>query len=170
MACRAEFVICDQTIDITYVRMNKGFCYLVAVIDWFSRYVLSWEVATRLEASFCIEALDRALVTGRSKPQVFNSDQGAQFTSTDFTARLLAHDIRISMDGRGRALDNIFVERLWRSVKQEEVYIRDYRSVGDAINGLGRYFDFYNHRRLHQSLGYQTPAAIYWQADQADQP
>jgi len=153
--------------DITYVRMNRGFCYLVAVIDWFSRYVLSWEVATRLEASFCIEALDRALVVGSGPPQVFNSDQGVQFTSTDFTGRLLAQDIRISMDGRGRALDNIFVERLWRSVKQEEVYIRDYQNVGDAVGGLGRYFDFYNHRRLHQSLGYQTPAAIYWQARSA---
>lgn len=155
--------------DITYVRMNRGFCYLVAVIDWFSRYVLSWEVATSLEASFCIEALDRALVEGSAKPQVFNSDQGAQFTSLDFTARLLAEEIDISMDGRGRALDNIFVERLWRSVKQEEVYIREYQSVGDAMSGLGRYFDFYNHRRLHQSLSYQTPAAIYWQVAQAGQ-
>jgi putative transposase len=149
--------------DITYVRMNRGFCYLVAVIDWFSRYVLSWEVANRLEASFCLEALDRALMRGSERPQVFNSDQGVQFTSLDFTARLLAQDIRISMDGRGRALDNIFVERLWRSVKQEEVYIKDYQSVGEAVNGLGRYFDFYNHRRLHQSLQYQTPAAVYWQ-------
>ena len=152
--------------DITYIRMQRGFCYLVAVIDWFSRYVLSWEVATRLEASFCVEALDKALVVGSTRPQVFNSDQGAQFTSLDFTARLLAQEISISMDGRGRALDNIFVERLWRSVKQEEVYIRDYQNVGDAVNGLGQYFDFYNHRRLHQSLGYKTPAAIYWQAGQ----
>jgi putative transposase len=149
--------------DITYIRMQRGFCYLVAVIDWFSRYVLSWEVATTLEASFCLEALDRALVSGSSMPEVFNSDQGAQFTSLDFTGRLLAEDISISMDGRGRALDNIFVERLWRSVKQEEVYIRDYRNVGEAVSGLGRYFDFYNHRRLHQSLDYQTPAQVYWQ-------
>jgi putative transposase len=149
--------------DLTYVRMNRGFCYLVAVIDWFSRYVLSWEVATSLEASYCVEALDKALARGSGRPQVFNSDQGAQFTSLDFTARLLAEDIKISMDGRGRALDNIFVERLWRSVKQEEVYIRDYQNVGDAVNGLGRYFDFYNHRRLHQSLDYQTPAQVYWQ-------
>lgn len=150
--------------DITYIRLQRGFCYLVAVIDWFSRYVLSWEVATSLEASFCLEALDRALTEGSATPQVFNSDQGVQFTSVDFTARLLAHDIRISMDGRGRALDNIFVERLWRSVKQEEVYIRDYQTLGDAVSGLDRYFDFYNHRRLHQSLSYQTPAAVYWQS------
>ncbi len=135
----------------------------MAVIDWFSRYVLSWEIATSLEASFCLEALDRALVAGSDRPQVFNSDQGAQFTSQDFTGRLEAEEIRVSMDGRGRALDNIFVERLWRSVKQEEVYIRDYQNVGDAVSGLGRYFDFYNHRRLHQSLSYQTPAQVYWQ-------
>jgi putative transposase len=151
--------------DITYIRMHRGFCYLVAVIDWFSRYVLSWEVATTLEASFCLEALDRALVKGSATPQVFNSDQGVQFTSLDFTTRLLAHSISISMDGRGRALDNIFVERLWRSVKQEEVYIRDYQTIADAIRGLGDYFDFYNHRRLHQSLNYQTPAAVYWQGN-----
>jgi len=149
--------------DITYIRIHRGFCYLVAVIDWFSRYVLSWEVATSLQASFCIEALDRALAGGSARPQVFNSDQGAQFTSVDFINRLLAREIRISMDGRGRAMDNIFVERLWRSVKQEEVYIRDYQSVKEAVSSLGRYFDFYNHRRLHQSLGYQTPAQIYWQ-------
>jgi putative transposase len=150
--------------DLTYIRLHRGFCYLVAVIDWFSRYVLSWELATSLEASFCIQALDRALAVGSGMPQVFNTDQGAQFTSTEFTAQLLSHDIKISMDGRGRALDNVFVERLWRSVKQEEVYIRDYQNVGDAVNGLGRYFDFYNHRRLHQSLAYQTPAAIYWKS------
>jgi putative transposase len=149
--------------DITYIRLRHGFCYLVAVIDWFSRYVLSWEVATRLEANFCLAALDKALVVGSGRPQVFNSDQGVQFTSLDFTGRLLAEDIRISMDGRGRALDNIFVERLWRSVKQEEVYIRDYQTVGEAVNGLDSYFDFYNHRRLHQSLAYQTPATVYWQ-------
>ena len=149
--------------DITYVRMKRGFCYLVAVIDWFSRYVLSWEVATSLEASFCLAALDSALARGSEWPQVFNSDQGVQFTSLDFTARLAAHDIHISMDGRGRALDNVFMERLWRSVKQEEVYIRDYQNVEDAMSGLGDYFDFYNHRRLHQSLSYRTPAQVYWQ-------
>jgi putative transposase len=123
-------------------------------------------VATSLEASFCLEALERALQRGSSKPWIFNSDQGVQFTSLDFTARLTAHDISISMDGRGRALDNVFVERLWRSVKQEEVYIRDYRNIGEAVDGLGRYFDFYNHRRLHQSLQYRTPATVYWQSQQ----
>jgi putative transposase len=157
---------CNQvwSSDITYIRLSRGFCYLVAVIDWFSRYVLSWEVATSLEASFCVEALERALAGGSDRPQVFNSDQGAQFTSLDFTGRLLAHDINISMDGRGRALDNVFVERLWRSVKQEEVYIRDYQSVEEAVEGLGRYFEFYNHRRLHQSLSYRTPATVYWRS------
>jgi putative transposase len=120
--------------DITYVMersavLGRGFCYLVAVIDWFSRYVLSWEVATSLEGSLCLEALDKALVRGSTRPQVFNSDQGVHFTSLDFTARLLAEEIRISMDGRGRALDNIFVERLWRSVKQEEVYIRESETI-----------------------------------------
>ena len=154
---------CNQvwSTDITYIRLHRGFCYLVAVLDWFSRYVLSWEVATSLEASFCLEALDRALARGSGKPRIFNSDQGVQFTSTDFTGRLLAHSISISMDGRGRALDNVFVERLWRSVKQEEVYIRDYQSVGEAAKGLGDYFDFYNYRRLHQSLSYRTPGAVY---------
>lgn len=114
--------------DITYVRMNRGFCYLVAIIDWFCRYVLSWEVATSLEASFCVEALEEALLVGSSKPQVFNSDQGGQFTSHEYTARLLAEDIRISMDGKGRALDNVFVERLWRSVKQEGAPVKGLRT------------------------------------------
>lgn len=155
--------------DITYIRLHRGFCYLVAVIDWFSRYVLAWEVATSLEASFCLQALNRALAKGSNRPQVFNSDQGVQFTSLEFTGRLAARDISISMDGRGRALDNIFVERLWRSVKQEDVYIRDYQSVGEAVDGLERYFDFYNHRRLHQSLEYRTPAAVYWQDRQSIQ-
>lgn len=142
--------------------MSVANYYLVAIIDWFSRYVLSWEVATNLEASFCIEALERALTLGSSRPQVFNSDQGGQFTSHEYTGRLLAQEIRISMDGRGRALDNVFVERLWRSVKQEEVYIRDYQTTEEAISSLRRYFDFYNHRRLHQSLEYRTPAQVYW--------
>jgi putative transposase len=155
---------CNQvwSTDITYIRMQRGFCYLVAIIDWFSRYVLSWEVATSLEASFCVEALERALLVGSDMPQVFNSDQGGQFTSLDFTGRLLSREIKISMDGKGRALDNIFVERLWRSVKQEEVYIRDYQTTQEAISSLRRYFDFYNHRRLHQSLDYKTPAQVYW--------
>jgi putative transposase len=150
--------------DITYVRVRRGFCYLVAIIDWFSRYVLAWEVATSLEMGFCLTALDRALAAASSSglPQVFNTDQGAQFTSGEFTGRLGAQAIQISMDGRGRALDNIFVERLWRSVKQEEVYIHDYATVAEAVSSLERYFEFYNHRRLHQALAYQTPAAVYW--------
>ena len=157
---------CNQvwSTDITYVRLRRGFCYLVAVMDWFSRYVLAWEVAATLEGGFCLTALDRALAADHNSgpPTIFNSDQGAQFTSHAFTARLQAHNIRISMDGRGRALDNIFVERLWRSVKQEEVYIHDYQTLEEAGSRLGDYFGFYNHERLHQALGYQTPAAVYW--------
>jgi len=147
--------------DITYIRLLSGFIYLVAIIDWYSRYVLAWEVSNTLESSFCVAALDRALQ--QAAPEVFNSDQGAQFTSLIFTERLLQHGIKISMDGRGRALDNIFVERLWRSVKYEEVYLKDYRFTPDAITSLGGYFDFYNRERLHQSLGYQTPEAVYRQ-------
>jgi len=147
--------------DITYIRLLSGFIYLVAIIDWYSRYVLAWEVSNTLESSFCLAALDRALL--RAQPEIFNTDQGAQFTSQAFTGTLLAHGIKISMDGRGRALDNIFVERLWRSVKYEEVYLKDYRHVPDAISGLSGYFGFYNGERLHQSLDYQTPAAVYRQ-------
>jgi putative transposase len=145
--------------DITYIRLLSGFIYLVAIIDWHSRYVLAWEVSNTLESRFCVAALDRALQ--QSSPEIFNSDQGAQFTSHLFTTRLKEHDIQISMDGRGRALDNIFVERLWRSVKYEEVYLKDYRYVLDAITGLGAYFEFYNRERLHQSLDYKTPEAVY---------
>lgn len=145
--------------DITYIRLHGGFVYLVAVIDWYSRYVLSWEVSTTLETDFCVSTLERALVLGR--PEIFNPDQGSQFTSQAFTKILQAQEIAISMDGRGRALDNIFVERLWRSVKYEEVYLHDYEDVPQTIKGLGKYFQFYNHKRLHQSLAYQTPAAIY---------
>jgi putative transposase len=147
--------------DITYVRLWQGFIYLVAVIDWYSRYVLSWEVSVSLESSFCISALDRALTC--AQPEIFNSDQGAQFTSLAFTQKLLDRGIRISMDGRGRVFDNIFVERLWRSVKYEEVYIKDYRSVREAIDGLSSYFEFYNRERIHQSLEYQTPERVYRQ-------
>ncbi len=147
--------------DITYIRLLSGFIYLVAIMDWYSRYVLAWEVSNTLESSFCLTALDRAL--HRAQPEIFNTDQGAQFTSQAFTGTLLAHGIKISMDGRGRALDNIFVERLWRSVKYEEVYLKDYRHVPDAISGLSGYFGFYNGERLHQSLDYQTPAAVYRQ-------
>jgi putative transposase len=146
--------------DITYIRMNQGFLYLTAVIDWFSRYVLSWQLSNTMEVGFCLEALEAALC--QSQPQIFNTDQGAQFTSAAFTQRLETQGIAISQDGRGRALDNIFVERLWRSVKYEEVYLKSYGSVKEAISGLDAYFHFYNHQRLHQSLAYQTPATIHF--------
>lgn len=145
--------------DITYVRLQQGFIYLVAVIDWWSRYVLAWAVSITLDGAFCLEALESALQWGR--PEIFNTDQGAQFTSQAFTERLRRGEIQISMDGRGRALDNVFVERLWRSVKYEEVYLREYNTVQEARHGLGRYFGFYNNERLHQALGYRTPAAVY---------
>lgn len=147
--------------DITYVRLLQGFIYLVAVMDWYSRFVLAWEVSVTMDSSFCLSALDRALMQG--EPEIFNSDQGAQFTSDLFTEKLLDREIKISWDSKGRALDNIFVERLWRSVKYEEVYLRDYRDVGEAIYGLGSYFRFYNSERLHQSLNYKTPESVYRQ-------
>ena len=146
--------------DITYVRLRGGFVYLVAILDWYSRYVLSWEVSTSMDTSFCLSALDWALKKG--KPEIFNSDQGAQFTSVDFTSRLSEAGIRISMDGRGRALDNVFVERLWRTVKWEEIYLKDYNNVPDAIDNLARYFPFYNAERPHQALDYRTPEAVFY--------
>jgi putative transposase len=146
--------------DITYIRMPAGFVYLMAVMDWFSRYVLSWSVSPTLEVGFCLQALDRALEQGR--PDVFNTDQGTQFTSQDFTGRLLTAGIAISMDGRGRALDNVFVERLWRTLKYEEVYLKAYETVPIAVRSLGTYLHFYTRERLHQSLGYRTPAAVYY--------
>jgi putative transposase len=145
--------------DITYIRMAQGFVYLVAVLDWFSRFVLSWALSLTMEIDFCLEALKRALRRGR--PEIFNSDQGSQFTSEKFTAELEARQIVISMDGRGRCMDNIFIERLWRSLKYEEVYLKDYRSVTEARAGIETYFQFYNQERLHQSLEYRTPAGIY---------
>jgi putative transposase len=145
--------------DITYIRMQQGFLYLVAVLDWYSRYVLSWQLSNTLDTGFCLEALDAALRWGQ--PQIFNTDQGGQFTSVAYTNRLEQAGIQISWDGRGRALDNAFVERLWRSVKWEEVYLKDYRTVAEAVSGLDRYFQFYNHERLHQALGYLTPAQVY---------
>jgi len=145
--------------DITYIRMPAGFLYLTAVLDWYSRFVLSWEVSVTLDTDFCLSALDRAL--RQATPQIFNSDQGCQFTSQDFTGRLLSADIQISMDGRGRALDNIFVERLWRTVKYEEVYLKEYASVPEAVESLGAYFRFYNQERPHQALGYRTPEVVY---------
>lgn len=145
--------------DITYIRMYRGWVYLVAIMDWFSRYVLSWEISVTLESEFCINALKQAL--GFGKPQVFNTDQGSQFTSTEFTKILQDAGVQISMDGKGRAFDNIFSERLWRTVKYEEVYLRDYQSVNEARYYLGRYFEFYNNERLHEALGYNTPAEVY---------
>lgn len=145
--------------DITYVRMAEGFVYLVAVMDWFSRFVLSWALSLTMEVDFCLEALERACVRGR--PEIFNSDQGAQFTSDKFTGALAKRGVAVSMDGRGRCLDNIFIERLWRSLKYEEVYLRDYTRVPDAKAGIGRWFRFYNHQRFHQSLNYKTPAAVF---------
>ena len=147
--------------DITYIRLRHGFAYLVAVMDWFSRYVLSWELSVTLDVSFCVTALEWAL--NLAQPEIFNSDQGSQFTSEPFTALLLAHNVQISMDGRGRAMDNIFVERLWRTIKYEEVYLRDYENVQEAIESLRRYFLFYNRERIHQSLDYQAPAQVYFQ-------
>jgi putative transposase len=148
--------------DITYVRLVGRFVYLVAVIDWFSRFVVSWEVSVPLDSEFCVSALERTL--RQAKPEIFNTDQGAQFTSQAFTGLLRSHGIDISMDGRGRALDNILVERLWRTLKYEDVYIKDYGNVPEVVSGLEQYFEFYNGERLHQSLNYQTPAAVYGQS------
>ena len=148
--------------DITYIRLHQGFAYLVAVMDWFSRCVLSWELSNTLDAIFCVEALERALaLPGSRRPAIFNTDQGSQFTSQAFTDILTDHGIAISMDGVGRAFDNIMVERLWRTVKYEDVYIRDYPTPAEARPGLGRYFAYYNHRRRHRSLNRQTPASVY---------
>ncbi len=145
--------------DITYIRLQHGFVYLVAIMDWHSRYVLAWDISTTMDTDFCIRTLENALKT--SKPEIFNSDQGSQFTSNDFTGILEKEGIRISMDGKGRAYDNIFVERLWRSVKYEEVYLHQYLTVSEARRGLDQYFMFYNTERIHESLGYKTPYEIY---------
>ena len=147
--------------DITDVRLAQGLIYLVAIMDWDSRYVLAWDVSVTLDSSFCLSALERALI--RVQPEIFNSDQGAQFTSLAFTKPVLARGVLMSMDGRGRVFDNLFAERLWRSVKYEEVYLKDYRSVPEAMNGLQGYVEFYNRDRIHQALNYQTPAAVYRQ-------
>jgi putative transposase len=146
--------------DITYIRLAHGFVYLVAVIDWHSRYVLSWELSTTLDAGFCLDAVQRALQI--SKPEIFNTDQGAQFTSTDFTGLLKKNGVKVSIDGRGRVFDNIFIERLWRSVKYEEVFLHEYQTVAEAKRGLGEYFRFYNEERLHEALGYRTPHELYF--------
>ena len=148
--------------DITYVPMLGGFMYLVAILDWFSRFVLTWQLSNTLDGLFCLEALRLALQQG--KPDIFNTDQGVQFTAHDFTDELVTHQIRISMDGRGRAFDNIFIERLWRSVKYENIYINEYRSVPALEMGLQNYFQLYNYERPHQSLDYRTPADIHFSA------
>jgi putative transposase len=146
--------------DITYVPMKHGFMYLVAVMDWHSRYVLSWQLSNTMDVTFCLTALEQALEKGG--PEIFNTDQGSQFTSQAFTGRLTEAGVAISMDGRGRVLDNIFVERLWRTVKYEDIYIKWYVTVAELESGLADYFWFYNHERPHQALGYQTPAEVYF--------
>jgi len=146
--------------DITYIPMARGFLYLVAIIDWYSRYVLSWRLSNTLDAGFCVEALEEALKKGR--PDIFNTDQGAQFTGEAFTRLLKQHGVRISMDGKGSYNDNLFIERLWRTVKYEEVYLKAYQDGKEARIGLGNYFRFYNNERPHQSHGYRTPAEVYY--------
>ena len=145
--------------DLTYVPLASGFLYLAAVIDWFSRYVLAWRLSNTLDGSFCLEMLEEAL--GRGRPEVFNTDQGVQFTAQAWTGRLESAGVAVSMDGKGRCLDKVFVERLWRTVKYEDVYLRCYESVPTLERGLRAYFAFHNHERLHQSLGYRTPARVY---------
>ena len=147
-------------VDITYLRLQHGFIYLVAIIDWYSRYVLAWDISITMDAGFCTRTLEKALMI--SKPEIFNSDQGSQFTSADFTGILEREGIKISMDGRGRVFDNIFVERLWRTVKYEEVYLHNYLTVSDARRNINKYFLFYNTERIHESLGYKTPYEIYF--------
>lgn len=151
--------------DITYLRLEEGWAYLVAILDWYSRYVVAWKVSPTLKSDFCVEALNEALQ--KENPEIFNSDQGVQFTSNDFTKILSAKDIKISMDGRGRCMDNIFTERLWRTVKYENVYLKSYRNIREAEDGLYDYFLFYNHKRRHQSLNNQTPADVYLPCRQA---
>lgn len=148
-------------IDITYIRLLGGWMYLVAILDWFSRYVVSWELDQTLELPFVLNAVDRALQ--QATPDIWNSDQGSHFTSPQYTEKLLAASVRISMDGKGRALDNIFTERLWRTVKYEDVYLKDYTTPREARQGLGQYLTFYNQERPHQSLNYQTPAQVYFE-------
>lgn len=149
--------------DITYIPMTKGFMYLVAVMDWYSRFVLGWQLSNSLEVDFCLDALESSF--GYGQPQIFNSDQGAQFTAIAFTDKLAAKNIRISMDGRGRALDNVFIERLWRNVKYEYVYLHAPNSGKELWAGINDYFTRYNYQRPHQSLGYRTPAQVYFQAN-----
>ena len=146
--------------DITYVPMNRGFMYLVAILDWFSRYVLSWQISNTLDNMFCTSALEKAFRHGQ--PEIFNTDQGVQFTSSNFTEHLESAGVKISMDGRGRVFDNIFIERLWRTVKYEDIYLKSYDTVTELDQGLERYFRFYNNERFHQSLDYMTPSQVYY--------
>ena len=147
--------------DITYIPMSRGFLYLVAIMDWYSRKVLSWRLSNTLDTSFCVEALNEA-ITKYGKPEIFNTDQGSQFTSTDFTSVLKSSEIKISMDGKGRWMDNVFIERLWRSLKYEEVYLKAYEDGIEARVGIGEWMNFYNHIRTHQSLGRRTPETVYF--------
>lgn len=147
-------------IDVTYIRLLRGWMYLVAILDWYSRYVVSWELDASLEVGFVLTAVERAFQGAR--PEILNSDQGSQFTSPAYIQRVEAAGVKISMDGKGRATDNIFVERLWRTLKYEEVYLHEYTSPREARQGIGRYLEFYNHRRPHQALGYRTPAELYF--------
>jgi putative transposase len=151
--------------DITYVGLPGGFMYLAAIIDWYSRYVIAWRLSNTLDGAFCLDMLDEALSLG--KPEVFNTDQGVQFTACAWTSRLEAAGVAVSMDGKGRCLDNVFVERLWRTVKQEEIYLKRYEAVPPLQAGLKVYFPFYNEERPHQSLDYRTPAEVYWQQRRA---
>ncbi len=146
--------------DITYIRMHPGWLYLVAIMDWYSRYVISWELSNTMDVGFCLAAMGAALA--KHKPDILNSDQASQFTSRDFTGMLETAGVRISMDGRGRVYDNIFIERLWRTVKYEEVYLHDYESIREAKELLNEYFGFYNEERFHSSLNKKTPAAVYF--------
>lgn len=146
--------------DITYVKLETGWAYLVALLDWFSRYVIAWQLSPNLKIEFCLENLERALIT--NVPTIHNSDQGSHFTSPHYTDLLTQRDVQISMDGRGRCMDNIFTERLWRTVKYENIYLKSYRDIGEAEQGLTEYFRFYNHTRPHQSLGNMTPATAYF--------
>jgi len=155
---RADQVWCS---DITYLRLKHGFAYLVAVMDWFSRYVLAWELSLSLESGFCVRAVQAALAVGW--PAIFNTDQGCQYTAADFTQVLEQAQVRISMDGKGRAFDNIMIERLWRTVKYEEVFLKDYEHLFAARDSLGEYFEFYNQERRHSSLEGRTPSVVYWE-------
>jgi len=154
-----EWVHHEWAADITYIPMARGFLYLVVIMDWYSRYVLSWRLSNTLDADFCVEALKEALRKGR--PDIFNTDQGAQFTGEEFTGTLESHGVKVSMDGKGSYTDNLFIERLWRTVKYEEVYLKAYRDGKEARVGIGEYFRFYNTERPHQALGYRTPAEVF---------